>query len=795
MIDPTASELHMPTARRGRAASRALSAAVCVGLLAVGLAALYLVRTPMVTGQLVAGRLAALARRHHINLKVGSYRPHGLVGVRFEQVQVSARHGAFLVQADLDHVDVTPSLGNLVSTHQLQPSAVAIHGGQVLITRLTTPSAHPLIRSKGAKSRAKGATPRAKGAKPRAKGATPMVASLHDVSVMIRPDPLPGMTRPLVLHRAAFEIGSVGRRSVTFRSGYGVFPDGTAFAAHPVAGSSPAAYVIEPQGPTRLDEWVDMPVPVKASVDTIRICPDCAPATIELERVRVGGVRQMIARSQKLSLSTGGQEVRVDLAPVTLRRAEHPVPYSLHNFEAVYDAEAKTTIVQGDVDDGHKGQASFASNWSDQWGVLETNIQLHGFHTTKLWPLVGLGAHVDGGMHSGKIDASYEPRLDLIEFSLDMDTRDLSLALPVVTADPLDFAHLGLKLDATFQPRARTLSISSGEAFLGDAGPVHFGGYAIDAGSGLVFDTFARAHHLHPQRLRDGVPPTLAKIARGTQFSGEFGFDITSAGNTAFPDSISLGVDFTGHVDVGGDSSYADVLALASDGPPSIDLPGTLAQKVATDEWVAYDSLPKDVPLVLTAAEDAKFFKHDGFDWSGLRRALVYDVKEGGIERGGSTLSQQLSKNLFLDTDRTLARKLQEAYVTWRLESELSKKRILELYMNMVQWGPNIQGLRQAARRYFHTEPEHLTIAETCLLAAVLPGPSLYGEPVLSGYLPSSRIEKIAHILNNLRFLHIITRHQYSDIYAHALQGDVGPLELTVCDDDGKAPDGAPRCP
>jgi monofunctional biosynthetic peptidoglycan transglycosylase len=721
--------------------------------------------------------------------------------VRFEQVQLVARRGAYLVEADLDAVDVTPSLAQLLDGLRVHPNSIDVDGGRVRITRApASPQPEPEPTKQPAKPSASSVS---KSVAPEAPVARKTRAVLHDVSVSVHPAPLPSTTRPLVLHRAEFLLTTGAGSTLEFRHGYGQLPDATPFGMRRLAGNDAgdgaakgaSTYVLEPEQPTRVDQWVATGLPLGMEVSEITMCPQCQPATVELGGLQFVGPAGISAQSRVMRLSASTSEVRVSLDDLNFDTRRTPLPYRLENFEAVHDSEAKTTIVQGDVRDADRGLASFASNWSGQWGVLETRVQLNEFQTAPIWPTLGLDDHAGGGVHSGKIEASYEPWLDLVELDVDLNTRSLTLDLPMVTGEPLEFGRVGLELVAAFQPRARTISVSSGKAALGEADPIDFGGYALDAGRGWVFETFALAENLHPQRLRDGLPPSLAKLARGTEFDGEFGFGIYSAGHTAFPESIELTVDFNGEVEVKGDSSHADVLALASDGPPSIDLPGTLARNVELDRWVDYGSLPEHVPQVLTAAEDAKFFSHDGFDWRGLRRALVHNVKEGGIVRGGSTLSQQLSKNLFLDHERTLARKLQEAYVTWRLESELSKKRILELYMNMVEWGPNLRGLKQAARRYFDIPPEELSVPQVALLASVLPGPSLFGQQVLSGYLPSSRVEKIEHILSNLRFLKVISGREYRKMYAGAQRGKIGGLELQVCDDDGKAPEGTPECP
>jgi hypothetical protein len=824
MIHQNASVLPLQAQDNRRGGVRlSLVLALSAGLLACLLAASYLARTPLVIGPLVQQKLSLLAERHDVNLTVNTFRPVGFTGLRLEQVQLVTRRGSYLIEADLDAVDITPSLGELFSGRHIHPASVEVDGGRIQITRApvadtSPPDANPPPPDAESDTQASseptsGQNSGAAASPPRPVSKRLTRAILHDVSVSVRPAPLPGTTRPLVLHRAELVVATAGEPGVSLESIYGELPDATPFSVRQLPGDGPGTYIVEPEVPTRVDRWFDTPTPASMSVESVILCPECDPARVELTELRFSSPSGRTAHADTLELLASANEVRVGFSEISLADAKRELPYRLLDLEAVYDAQSQTTIFQGEVRDDESGSASFASSWSGQWGVLETDIQLDSFDTDEMWTQLGVSQQIDGGVHTGTVEASYEPRMDLVEFSIEIDSRDLTLDLPVVTDAPLDFERVGLTLDASLQPRARTLSVSTGEARLGQkrepnreaqpdlqvepahTEPIRFGGYAIDAGRGWVFETYTFAEAIHPQRLRDGLPPTIARLARGTEFGGEFGFDIRSAGHTGYPESIALSVDFSGQVEVRGDSSFADVLALAAAGPPSIDLPGTLAQNVPLDAWIAYDSLPAHVPQVLTAAEDAKFFSHDGFDWRGLRRALVHNVKAGGIKRGGSTLSQQLSKNLFLDHERTLARKLQEAYVTWRLESELSKERILELYMNLVEWGPNIQGLRQAADRYFGVAPEDLTIPQVALLASVLPGPSLFGQQVLSGYLPSSRVEKIEHILSNLRFLHVISSAEYRDMYARAIGGEIGGLDLKVCDDDGKSADITPKCP
>ena len=127
--------------------------------------------------------------------------------------------------------------------------------------------------------------------------------------------------------------------------------------------------------------------------------------------------------------------------------------------------------------------------------------------------------------------------------------------------------------------------------------------------------------------------------------------------------------------------------------------------------------------LCVVRSEDAKFFQHAGFDWDQMQDSFETDLEEGKYKRGGSTITMQLARNLFLWRSKSLPRKALEVYLTWRLEHTLTKKRILELYLNAVEWGPGIYGIGEASRHYFGKPPSALTLGESAMLAAILPNP------------------------------------------------------------------------
>ena len=153
--------------------------------------------------------------------------------------------------------------------------------------------------------------------------------------------------------------------------------------------------------------------------------------------------------------------------------------------------------------------------------------------------------------------------------------------------------------------------------------------------------------------------------------------------------------------------------------------------------WVPYQRISNELKRAIIVAEDAKFTEHDGFDWEGIQRALEKNQRRGRIVAGGSTITQQLAKNLFLSGERTLLRKGQEAVLAAMLEATMSKRRIFEIYLNVVEWGENVFGAEAAARHYFGVGADELDSEQAARLAAMLPRPRYYDRNRDSPYLTS----------------------------------------------------------
>jgi monofunctional glycosyltransferase len=151
--------------------------------------------------------------------------------------------------------------------------------------------------------------------------------------------------------------------------------------------------------------------------------------------------------------------------------------------------------------------------------------------------------------------------------------------------------------------------------------------------------------------------------------------------------------------------------------------------------WVPYEQISVNLKRAVIAAEDQKFLDHDGFDVEAIHEAFEKNARSGHIRRGGSTISQQLAKNLFLSSPRTYLRKAHEAVITLMIEQALDKRRILEIYLNVIEWGDGIYGAEAAAQHYFGVAAADLEPEQSALLAAMIPNPRLYTRNPSTPYL------------------------------------------------------------
>ncbi len=208
--------------------------------------------------------------------------------------------------------------------------------------------------------------------------------------------------------------------------------------------------------------------------------------------------------------------------------------------------------------------------------------------------------------------------------------------------------------------------------------------------------------------------------------------------------------------------------------PPIDQLPQRLAGRYAAtphSTWVPLAAISTRLRTAVVVWEDPAFYHHSGLSWGGLRQAFLADLRAGGYVRGGSTITQQVAKNLFLGPEKTLRRKLREALLAWQLERTLTKQQILEIYLNIAEWGNGVMGAEDAARLYFRKPAAELNWTEAAMLAGILPNP-VRRDPFQD---PATAERNRQAVLLKLRDRGHITPQEYSEAVSAPWRG-VAPV-------------------
>ena len=373
----------------------------------------------------------------------------------------------------------------------------------------------------------------------------------------------------------------------------------------------------------------------------------------------------------------------------------------------------------------------------------------------------------------------------------------------------------GLILTTGSGPSGKTLDLRVSQLAIDQVGSLLLGGEATQ-GVGLV-DGEIHWEGQSPENFRAKVRmQALGAVIDGTASSAlhRLAPMVTFAVAIAHLDFArlfrALGIDMQGAEDLGalsgtmsGDGSLADLdtLLIKQDfkfTPPRLR-PAQIARlrsdfthevttntgarkiiRVSADspDFVAAADVPARFIRTLLIAEDAAFFSHPGVDFTELPKAIATNMARGEAARGGSTISQQLAKNLFLTREKSLRRKLKELAFAFLLESTLSKPRILEIYLNVIEWGPGLYGLKPAAREYFDKDPWNLTPKEIAFLVALIPGPVKYQRSFADGGVRSGFETLVTNLLFKMRSIDVITEEQFQAALAETLAVRGHPPEL-----------------
>jgi hypothetical protein len=247
--------------------------------------------------------------------------------------------------------------------------------------------------------------------------------------------------------------------------------------------------------------------------------------------------------------------------------------------------------------------------------------------------------------------------------------------------------------------------------------------------------------------LASAAPP-VRQALQGLSLGGKLGVSVALAFDAAAWETLTLDVQVNPRCTV---KTEPQVLASLT---PALLQKTPIGSSAAhlplgkdNPDFASLGEMPKHLPAAFLTSEDSRFFSHDGFDIEMIRHALVQDLETGTFGRGASTITQQLAKNLFLTPHRTLARKLEETVLAWRLHNLLGKQRILELYLNVIDLGPGVRGVRQAARVYFGKELYQLRPIESAYLAALTPNPHVLARRFRDGHVDDGWLQRLHDLL------------------------------------------------
>jgi hypothetical protein len=351
-----------------------------------------------------------------------------------------------------------------------------------------------------------------------------------------------------------------------------------------------------------------------------------------------------------------------------------------------------------------------------------------------------------------------------IDVKGELSLTDLAFASEGLSRVPVGPFSLSARGEGTWTPARRELSITRGD--------VKVGALAVALSGVLAWP---------PETLTDGVATRAYHVDLRAQMAKSRCQDVLAAVPAGLLDelaSIELAGDIAGKLEVHVDAQDLDATKVDFDiddackfvsAPPLLDLmrfeqpfihrvlepDGTTFEMETgpgTPAWTPIELISPFMVQAVVAHEDGRFFGHHGFAEPEIAVALSRNLKAHAFKFGASTITMQLVKNVFLHRDKLLARKVQEALITWWLEQQWDKRRILQLYLNVIEYGPALYGIRNAAFHYFGTIPANLTPAQSAFLACVLPSPKTFHEQYEKGQLSPSMKNRMATFLKHMAY-------------------------------------------
>jgi hypothetical protein len=323
--------------------------------------------------------------------------------------------------------------------------------------------------------------------------------------------------------------------------------------------------------------------------------------------------------------------------------------------------------------------------------------------------------------------ADFSDDFESVELGGKLSVGGLTLERRELSPEPVGPWSFDASLKGSARLDGSALDISSSELHWGEL-RAELSGHVEESAERRQVQGRLRVPLAGCQSVLDAMPNGLLPLVHGMKLSGSFGIDLSVRYDTNAPKEtrVALAVQNECRVrEVPPELSahrFERPFLREVKGPDG--LPLSIESGPGTPSWVSIDDISRHMESAILICEDAGFNSHAGFDFRALESAIKDDLKQGRFARGASTVSMQLAKNLYLGREKTLSRKVQEAFLTMLLEQQLDKRRILELYLNVVELGPGLYGVGDAAQYYFATPARSLTLGQSLYLASLLPNPT-----------------------------------------------------------------------
>jgi hypothetical protein len=386
------------------------------------------------------------------------------------------------------------------------------------------------------------------------------------------------------------------------------------------------------------------------------------------------------------------------------------------------------------------------------------------------------------GLSAATLDGHLELRArldsDAVGAQGRLELAGLQLTHPRLTTGAIVGARVRMAGSVVAAPKQGRIAVDQAVVRVGELA-VWVSGALEDLGQAPRGQVTLRVDETPCQAVLESLPAGLAPALEGGALTGV----ISANGRLHFDatrlDDLELALKVHDRCVVLRDPPRADVTRLLGTVVPyrtedEQQRPRDFPLGPRNPDWRPLAQISPHLQAAFLTAEDARFYSHSGFEPEMIRRALIENWKAGRVLRGASTISQQLVKNLYLEQARTLSRKLQETALTWRLEQVVSKRRILELYLNAIELGPGTYGVRQAARRYFGKEPGALTPLEAAHLASVAPSPRRLFAHFRDAGVDDDWMEKLYDLLGMMHRSHRLSDNDFAQAITQRLRLQLG---------------------